>query len=258
MRSKAPLALMEQLVMLLVFALAAALCLQAFVYSDLLSRKGEARDRASVLCQSVAEVVRTNGGDLYEALRQVTGQRPGARDENFSSVPFVDYREDWTVIDHWNAMGGNTAYRLKAERVDSGVPGLGQAKISLLRTGEAEPLFQLDVGWQTALDSAIAQEDKDRALREAKRLAAEIRECREKGLSVSETLLGKGDGLGGWRQYYNEDWDYEINDGYAVFELRYAEGRVTALWNQRDDQGVNTGVTVNLCAVGLEEVAGHD
>lgn len=31
MRSKAPLVMMEQMVMLLVFALAAALCLQAFV-----------------------------------------------------------------------------------------------------------------------------------------------------------------------------------------------------------------------------------
>ncbi len=33
-QSEAPLALMEQMVMLLVFALAAALCLQAFVRSD--------------------------------------------------------------------------------------------------------------------------------------------------------------------------------------------------------------------------------
>ena len=46
MRSKAPLILMEQMVMLLVFALAAALCLQAFVKSDALSSRGEARDRA--------------------------------------------------------------------------------------------------------------------------------------------------------------------------------------------------------------------
>ena len=35
MRSKTPLALMEQMVMVLVFALAAALCLQVFVVSDL-------------------------------------------------------------------------------------------------------------------------------------------------------------------------------------------------------------------------------
>ena len=39
MKSRAPLALMEQMVMLLVFALAAALCLQAFVRSDNISRQ---------------------------------------------------------------------------------------------------------------------------------------------------------------------------------------------------------------------------
>ena len=49
MRSKAPLAMMEQMVMLLVFALAAALCLQAFVKSDQLSQQGEVRDRAVTL-----------------------------------------------------------------------------------------------------------------------------------------------------------------------------------------------------------------
>ena len=38
MRSKAPLALMEQMVMVLVFALAAALCLQAFALADRISR----------------------------------------------------------------------------------------------------------------------------------------------------------------------------------------------------------------------------
>lgn len=257
MRSKTPLALMEQLVMLLVFALAAALCLQAFVRSDLISRRGEARDRAAVLCQSVAEVARSNGGDLAAALRQVTGQRPGARDAQ-GMDPFVDYREDWTIIDHWNARGGDTAYRLAAEPVDSGVPGLGQARISVTQTGEEEPLFQLDVGWQTALDAAIAQEDKDRALAEARRLAGEIRSCREQGLSISGTLPGESDGLGGWCQYYNEDWDYEINDGYAKFWLWYTGGRVEALWCETDHQGENTGVTVLLCTVGLEEVTAHD
>ena len=49
MRSKAPLVMMEQMVMLLVFALAAALCLQAFVQSDLLSKDIASRDRAITL-----------------------------------------------------------------------------------------------------------------------------------------------------------------------------------------------------------------
>ena len=47
MRSKAPLVLMEQLVMVLVFALAAALCVQVFVLSDQTSRNYAARDRGA-------------------------------------------------------------------------------------------------------------------------------------------------------------------------------------------------------------------
>ena len=46
MRSKTPLAMMEQLLMLLVFALAALVCLQVFVFSGQTSRRNEARDRA--------------------------------------------------------------------------------------------------------------------------------------------------------------------------------------------------------------------
>lgn len=148
-RDKTPLLLMEQLVTLLVFALAAALCLQAFVTADRRSRTMENKDRAAVLCQNAAEILRQNGGDLAAALGQVTGQQPGAPDAQ-GMDPFVDYREDWTVIDHWDARGGggNTAYRLVAEPLDSGVNGLGKASVSVLETKSGEELFSLEVAWQ--------------------------------------------------------------------------------------------------------------
>ena len=57
MKSKIPLILMEQMVMLLVFALAAALCLQAFVKSDQMSGRSHDRDRAVTLVQEMAETV---------------------------------------------------------------------------------------------------------------------------------------------------------------------------------------------------------
>ena len=62
MKSKIPLILMEQMVMLLVFALAAALCLQAFVKSDQMSGRSHDRDRAVTLVQEMAETVRHCGG----------------------------------------------------------------------------------------------------------------------------------------------------------------------------------------------------
>ncbi len=61
MRSKAPLALMEQLVMVLVFALAAALCVQVFVLSSRTSRWNESRDRAVVEAQNAAELLKGDG-----------------------------------------------------------------------------------------------------------------------------------------------------------------------------------------------------
>ena len=58
MKSKAPLVLMEQLVMVLVFALSAAVCLQVFALSGSLSRTCEARDRAAVIAQNAAEALK--------------------------------------------------------------------------------------------------------------------------------------------------------------------------------------------------------
>ena len=52
-RSKAPLALMEQIIMILVFALAAAVCLQAFVYANGLSGRGEKENIAAAHAQEV-------------------------------------------------------------------------------------------------------------------------------------------------------------------------------------------------------------
>ena len=63
MRNKAPLALMEQLVMVLVFALAAALCVQALVLADNRSREMEHRDRALLEAQNAVETLKSCGGD---------------------------------------------------------------------------------------------------------------------------------------------------------------------------------------------------
>ena len=63
-RSKAPLALMEQIIMILVFALASAVCLQAFVYSDRLSRTDEQKQNAMTKAQLVTEYCKGCQGDL--------------------------------------------------------------------------------------------------------------------------------------------------------------------------------------------------
>ena len=85
-RSKAPLALMEQIIMIFVFALAAAVCLQAFVYSDTLSKKGEQRDLAVTRAQKLAEYCKAEQGNLDEVSRIF----PATRKEDGLSVRYPE------------------------------------------------------------------------------------------------------------------------------------------------------------------------
>lgn len=136
MKSKAPLLLMEQMVMLLVFALAAALCLQAFVQSDRLSKESAARDRAITLCQNAAELVRHGGGDLAAAAEKLGGVCTGEE-------LCAGYDKDWTASDVQSC-----TYRLTVRPVDSGVEGLGRARISVVEEASENRLFELETAWQ--------------------------------------------------------------------------------------------------------------
>ena len=136
MKSKAPLALMEQMVMLLVFALAAALCLQAFVKSDEISETSAARDRAAVLCQSVAEVIRSGRGGPAHALSSAAERLNCRYDQG---LLWMDYDEDWND-------DSESVYRLTAQAIPSGVPGLCTVRVAVERDGEQ--LFELNAAWQ--------------------------------------------------------------------------------------------------------------
>lgn len=134
MRSKAPLALMEQTVMVLVFALAAALCLRAFVWSDARSRQNEARDQAFLHAQSAAETLKASGGDFDRAAALLGGDWDG-------SVWTFSYDQDWqTVLD-------GCAYLLQVRPEDSGLSNLGRARVEVSSSG-GQSLFQLSVCWQ--------------------------------------------------------------------------------------------------------------
>lgn len=142
MKRKAPLTMMELMVMTVVFALCAALCLQAFVESDRLSRRAEARDRAAVLCQSVAEVIRHNGGDLVGAMTQVNGTAPKQR-EGFGW--FEGYDDNWQTFST-----GSSSYTLRVKELDSALPGLGRAQVEVFvwERGEMESIFSIEISWQ--------------------------------------------------------------------------------------------------------------
>ena len=142
-KSKAPLVMLEQMVMLLVFALAAALCLQAFVKSDAASRRSEARDRASRLCQSMAEEMRRNGGNPAAAADALLGDGWQCETGSFT----VPLREDMTAYTGSASPYEGAAYWLEVYAPSREAPGLGGAHI-LVSAHDGEELFSLEVLWQ--------------------------------------------------------------------------------------------------------------
>lgn len=111
MKSKASLFLMEQLVMVLIFALAAALCLGIFVRANKISSETARRDEAVIIAQNVAQMLKATGDP--ELVRQR-----------------VDSGE----------------FTLEIQKENSEIPGLCQAKIVVLY--ENREVFSLRTGWQ--------------------------------------------------------------------------------------------------------------
>lgn len=148
MKRKAPLAMMELMVMIAVFALAAALCLQAFVKSDQLSRRVEAWDGAAVLCQSVAEMIQHEKGDIVAAVEKISGEDAKQGHDNFGY--FVNYDESWQVISYEEGDRLPLAYTLRATEMESGTQGLGKALVEAYawNRGTMESLFSIEVSWQ--------------------------------------------------------------------------------------------------------------
>ena len=136
MRSRAPLALMEQTVMVLVFALAAALCLRAFVLADGISRQVEATDRAVLWAESAADTLKARNGDLVQAAAELGGNLDGQR---------------WIIpLDEtWQETAGEPTYTLTVQPVESNQPLLGKAQIDVAEKN-GDSLFSLEVCWQEA------------------------------------------------------------------------------------------------------------
>ena len=116
MRNKTSLLLMEQLVMVLVFALTAALCLHVFVMADRISRETAQRDKAVLIAQNAAEILKATSGDAVYA-EQILN--PAAEADG---------------------------YLLEIEITDTGSPYLGRAEIRV-RLDDAL-LFALNAAWQ--------------------------------------------------------------------------------------------------------------
>lgn len=111
MKSKGTLILMEQLIMVLVFALAAALCLGIFARVGEMAAQLEERDAAVQLARNAAELLKVTG-DPQQVEQQLEG----------------------------------STFTLEIQEESSETPGLRQVKI-LVSCADTE-IFSLRTGWQ--------------------------------------------------------------------------------------------------------------
>lgn len=139
MKNRAPLTLMEQIVMLLVFSLAAAVCVRAFVLADGVSRENAARDQAALKAESVAEVYKACRGDGALAAKKLGG-----------TVERGAWVTLWSAA--WEPARGkkDAAYRVCVSPETGGSPLLGRAAVTVAAQGGGSALFALEIAWQEA------------------------------------------------------------------------------------------------------------
>ena len=133
MRNRATLALIEQAVMLLVFALASVLCLRGFLWADETSEHLAARDQAMILAQNTAEVLKASRGDLDTAAH-LCGGIPA------DNSLVILYDETWAVTDDMHT------YTLRATLEESGLDYLGRAVVQVEQDNIS--LARLEICWQ--------------------------------------------------------------------------------------------------------------
>ena len=117
MKNKTPLVLLEQLVMVLVFAFAAAICLRIFVLSGRISREQAVLNQAVLQAQNTAE--RIKGSAAQRKLALETGT--------------------------WNDQDG---YRIEVEKVPEQMEGLGKAIVKVMDAETGQEYIRLPVAWQ--------------------------------------------------------------------------------------------------------------
>ena len=132
MKSRATLSLTEMLIMVLIFAVAAAACLKVFAWADARSAEIETTDFAVLEVSNAAEILKYSKGDLAMAAELLEVDEDGGE----MQVLYDANRE--RCEDH-------EEYRLVVWPVP--VPGLlGEAQVSMLQGDDV--LYSLTVCWQ--------------------------------------------------------------------------------------------------------------
>ena len=142
MKNRTYLMLLEQLVMILVFAAAAAVCMRVFVYSYQISGDASALSEAALLAQNTAEQIK--------AARGTAGlSEQGLYWNGEESCWEASYDERWQPT----AMK-TEKYRMTVcpENASGLSPGIAGIRIWEIGKESRELLFELTVAWQEEIN----------------------------------------------------------------------------------------------------------
>ena len=134
MKKNASLALMEQAIMVLILAVAAALCLRLFAWADLRSLENTRQDQALVQLQSAAEVLKSQKGDVSSA-----AQIHGGKAENGQWLLYFDAQ--------WASSEQDRAFYLQATPLETEDSLLGSALLEVFQA-DGQSLGALQIYWQ--------------------------------------------------------------------------------------------------------------
>ena len=135
MKNKVFLPLIEQMCMILLFAVVSAICIRGFTLAKSISAEHRVQDRAVVEVQNVAELIKGCAGDLVHASQIYGGV---AAEEEWS----VYYGVSWEFVSDKK----EAEYQLNVKKSRHSSLPLGEATVELL-DGETV-VFSLDVAWQ--------------------------------------------------------------------------------------------------------------
>lgn len=133
MNNKTYLPLIELIIMIAIFAVASALCLQGFAFAENISRHLEAKDRAVTIAENAAEELKHAAGDTDKLVSLYGGETDGSVWRNF-------YDRDGHLTE-----ADNAAFLLEA-RINEKADLLVSADVKIISEGQI--VFQITVGWQ--------------------------------------------------------------------------------------------------------------
>jgi len=123
MRNRVLLVLMEQLIMILVFSVACAICLNAFVFSWKTSKASEVKYEAAFIAQNVAEEIKATDGNILNDW------------DNKNGIFYKEYIEN------------NRQYMVEVE-FDEAFYSFNKTELKVFL--KEEEIFAISVAWQEA------------------------------------------------------------------------------------------------------------